>query len=177
VTQSPINFQDLLQLIELVKSSSQFAEIKLRSGDIELELRRGGDVAPVLRETPAPAPAHDPAKTHPPPSAPAGAAAHSSAAAPVAPPVPAERAVTRPAGAVVVKAPMVGAVYRSPEPGAAPFVEVGARVEPNTTVCIIEVMKLMNTITAECEGVVSEILFKDGEAVEFGQDLFVITPR
>jgi acetyl-CoA carboxylase biotin carboxyl carrier protein len=71
---------------------------------------------------------------------------------------------------------MVGTFYRASEPGAGPFVEVGASVAPDTPVCIIEVMKLMNSIVAQCRGTVAEILVGDGEAVEYGQPLIVITP-
>jgi acetyl-CoA carboxylase biotin carboxyl carrier protein len=178
VTQSPINFQDLLQLMELVKSSSQFAEIRLRSGDMELELRRGSDVARAMPDMPAPGAALDPATArNSAPTPPPPMAAPALLPPPAPPAVSAERATSRPAGAVVVKAPMVGTVYQAPEPGAAPFVRVGQRVDPGTTVCIIEVMKLMNSISAECNGMVSEILFKDGQAVEFGQELFVISPQ
>lgn len=81
-----------------------------------------------------------------------------------------------PEGAVVVRSPMVGTFYRAPEPGAKPFVEVGAAVVPDTTVCIIEVMKLMNSIPAQCHGTVTGILVADGEAVEYGQPLIAINP-
>ena len=168
----PFDFQELLQLVELMKSTSQFSEFRLRANGFELELRRG----------------------------PAGAgAAAGNGAAPMAPPVPAQaapaavapgasmppqdsqphrRAQTRAhaEGLAVVAAPMVGTVYLSPEPGAPPFVAVGQPVEAGTQLCIVEVMKLMNSVTADCKGVVSDILVDDAEAVEFGQALFVITP-
>jgi len=76
-----------------------------------------------------------------------------------------------------VKAPMVGTFYRSPSPGAKPFVEVGDRVEPDSVVCIIEVMKLMNTIHAGASGVVREIRVENSQPVEFGQVLLVIAPE
>jgi acetyl-CoA carboxylase biotin carboxyl carrier protein len=69
---------------------------------------------------------------------------------------------------------MVGTFYRAPEPGAHPFVEVGQRVEADTVVCIIEVMKLMNSIPAGCAGVVTHILVEDAQPVEYGQVLVVI---
>ncbi len=72
---------------------------------------------------------------------------------------------------------MVGTVYRAPEPGAEPFVEVGQRVEAGDRLCIIEVMKLMNAIHADGAGTVADILFVDAEAVAFGQPLFVIAPH
>jgi acetyl-CoA carboxylase biotin carboxyl carrier protein len=81
-----------------------------------------------------------------------------------------------PAGASVVRAPMVGTIYLAPEPGAASFVKIGQQVAAGDQLCIIEVMKLMNAVTAEQPGTVSDILAGDGEAVEFGQDLFVIAP-
>ena len=90
---------------------------------------------------------------------------------------PARAAVEIPAGAVTIKSPMVGTFYRSPEPGAKPFVEVGQRVSADTTVCIIEVMKLMNSIAAGCEGTVTHVLANDAEAVDVGQLLIIIDPK
>ena len=72
----------------------------------------------------------------------------------------------------VIQSPMVGTFYRAAAPGAKPFVEPGAKVGKDTVVCIIEAMKVMNEIKAECEGVVEEILVQNGQAVEFGQPLF-----
>jgi len=70
----------------------------------------------------------------------------------------------------------VGTFYRAPAPGAPPFVEVGAKVEPDDVVCIIEVMKLMNSIRAGRRGRVVEILAENAELVEYGQPLIVIEP-
>jgi len=102
----------------------------------------------------------------PPPSAAGGAAA------------PAQPAATAPAAEEpkghVVKSPMVGTFYRSSSPGAKPFVEVGQAVKPGDTLCIIEAMKLLNEIEAEVAGTVKEILVENGQAVEYGQPLFVI---
>ena len=74
----------------------------------------------------------------------------------------------------IVKSPMVGTFYRSPSPGAKPFVEVGQAVKDGETLCIIEAMKLMNEIEADAAGVVKEILVENGQPVEYGQPLFVI---
>src|SRR6266542_2202951 len=79
-------------------------------------------------------------------------------------------------GMIEVRAPMVGTFYRAPAPGAPPFVEVGAKVEPDDVVCIIEVMKLMNSIRAGRRGRVVEILAENAELVEYGQPLIVIEP-
>ncbi len=75
-----------------------------------------------------------------------------------------------------IKSPMVGTFYTSPEPGAPPFVEVGARVRKGQTVCIIEAMKLMNEIESEYDGVVKSRLVENAQPVEFGQTLFVVEP-
>src|SRR5262249_20347360 len=74
----------------------------------------------------------------------------------------------------IVKSPMVGTFYRSPSPGANAFIEVGQAVKPGDTLCIIEAMKLLNEIEAEVAGEVKEILVENGQAVEYGQPLFVI---
>ncbi len=93
------------------------------------------------------------------------------AAAPVAPPAPAA-----PAEAVghVVKSPMVGTFYRAASPGAKSFVEVGSVVKEGEPICIIEAMKILNEIEADASGTVTQILVDNGQAVEFGQPMFVI---
>jgi acetyl-CoA carboxylase biotin carboxyl carrier protein len=165
VPERDLTYEDLLRILQLVESSSQFAEFHLKYGDIEIDLRKHsaapGGQRPQERApaAPAPAPAAPPAQ----PAAPPEKKAQVPAPAPVVP-----------EGMVVVEAPMVGTFYRAPEPGAKPFVEVGQRVAPDTVVCIIEVMKLMNSIAARHAGVVTQILVNDGDPVEFGQPLIVI---
>jgi acetyl-CoA carboxylase biotin carboxyl carrier protein len=78
---------------------------------------------------------------------------------------------------VDIKSPMVGTYYRAPEPGAEPYVSVGAGVRPGQSVCIIEAMKIMNEIQAEVTGVIREILVEDAQPVEFGQVLFRVDPH
>jgi acetyl-CoA carboxylase biotin carboxyl carrier protein len=163
-----LTYDDLLQIVELIKSAESFSEFHLKIGDIELDLRKadGGASAPraATASTPLPAAdAADPPKLAPAPPDQAAAAARA--------------AVEVPPGAVAIKSPMVGTFYRSPEPGAKPFVEVGQRVSPDTTVCIIEVMKLMNSISAGCEGTVTHVLANDAEAVDVGQLLIIIDPK
>jgi acetyl-CoA carboxylase biotin carboxyl carrier protein len=82
--------------------------------------------------------------------------------------------VAFPENAILIKSPMVGTFYRASEPGARPFVAIGQTVEPDATVCIIEVMKLMNSIPAGVRGVVTHIAVDDGEPVEYGQVLLAI---
>ena len=82
-----------------------------------------------------------------------------------------------PANSILVRSPMVGTFYRAPSPGAPPFVEVGQTIEADTTVCIIEVMKLMSSILAGAQGTITNILAENGELVEHDQILMVIAPR
>jgi acetyl-CoA carboxylase biotin carboxyl carrier protein len=187
-----MTYQDLLQIVELIKSASHFGQFRLKTDDLEVELGRGADGASPMRlmpsrELPAP-PSHDVGG-----AAPANQEArtqqrhgHIGAGEIAVEPVAAvpERATASPrlasaaysAGAILIKSPMVGTFYRAPEPGAAPFVEVGQQVEASATVCVIEVMKLINSIPAGQPGVVIDVLVQDGEPVEFGQLLMVIDP-
>jgi acetyl-CoA carboxylase biotin carboxyl carrier protein len=87
------------------------------------------------------------------------------AAVPVVPEVPAGH---------IVKSPMVGTFYRSASPGAKPFVEIGSPVKEGETICIIEAMKILNEIETDKSGTVTQILCENGQAVEYGQPLFVI---
>jgi acetyl-CoA carboxylase biotin carboxyl carrier protein len=73
-----------------------------------------------------------------------------------------------------VKSPMVGTFYRSSSPGAKPFVEVGSQVKEGDTVCIIEAMKILNEIEADKSGTITKLLCENGQAVEYGQPLFII---
>ena len=85
-------------------------------------------------------------------------------------------AAAPPSRGVEITSPMVGSFYRSPGPDAAPFVEVGDRINKSTVVCIVEAMKVMNEIKADVDGEILEILVQNGEPVEFGQPLFLVRP-
>ena len=74
----------------------------------------------------------------------------------------------------IIESPIVGTFYRSSSPGADPFVKVGSKVEPDTAVCIVEAMKVMNEIKAEKSGVIKELLVENGQPVEYGQPLFIL---
>lgn len=92
---------------------------------------------------------------------------------------PVETRVETPAqgdGLVDVTAPMIGTFYRAPAPGEAPYVEVGTAVEPDTQVCILEVMKLMSAVVAGARGTIAEVCRESGEAVQYGDVLFRIAP-
>ena len=140
------------ELAELL-SANELTEIEVEDGDRKIRVKR--DVAPVMAYTPAPAMAGAPA-----PAAPA--------AAPVADATPAA------APADAVKSPMVGTAYLSSEPGAKPFIAVGASVKQGDTLLIIEAMKVMNPIQAPKAGKVAQILVGDAQPVEFDQPLVVI---
>ena len=142
-------YDDLREIVELLRATSRFSEFRLRSGDIEVEVRRANGTEKEV--SPAPIARKEERKER------------IAASRPDLPP-----------GLTVVRAPMVGTFYAAPAPGAAPFVEVGKRVRADSTVCIIEVMKLMNTIEAGCAGVVTHVLVGNGQAVEHGQPLIAI---
>ena len=168
-----LTYKDVDRILAWIDATPELAEFSLKFGDLDLSLTRGEGGA--LR----------PAQGGQGPAAPAGQAPGAAGGGPDAAPTPAPTpAPSGPAGdaevpvarGASVKSPMVGTFYRAPEPGAAPFVEVGQRVEPDTTVCIIEVMKLMNSIPAGTAGIVRDILVSDSGAVEYGQVLMVIEP-
>lgn len=156
-----LTYDDLLRIVELIKASDQFSEFRLKIGEIEVELRRRG--APGAA-APAPSQATPPATELGEPSATASAA-------------PRRATASWPEGSIVVRAPMVGTFYRAPEPGARPFVDIGQVVDDHTVVCIIEVMKLMNSISAGARGMVTHILVDDAQPVDTGQPLIVLQPE
>ncbi len=94
--------------------------------------------------------------------------------APLAAPAPAEPEAEPAAAVKTIKAPMVGTFYRAGSPGAKPFVEVGSVVKEGQPVCIIEAMKIMNEIESDCAGTITQLLVENGQAVEFGQPLFIV---
>jgi acetyl-CoA carboxylase biotin carboxyl carrier protein len=99
------------------------------------------------------------------------------------PPSPSAKSTSKPAaidvpeGMVVVRAPNLGTFYRAPKPGASPYVSIGQKVEPETELCLIEVMKLFTSVTSGVGGTVQKILAEDSQLVEFDQPLFLIDPR
>ena len=143
--------RDIAEITRLLEDSS-FDELDLEIDGLKIHLRRSGAPAPRAATTPVP---------------PAAARPASATAAPA--PAP-----TEDPSLVVVRAPLLGTFYRAPRPGAPPFVEVGASVEPDTTVGIIEVMKLMNTVRAGARGVVREVRARDGVLVEYGETLLTL---
>jgi len=143
-------------------------DLVAESGISELEVTEGDGKVRIVKQPPQvfAAPVAMPQFQALPATAPAAAAGAAPAAA-------AAEASQLPAGHVVTS-PMVGTFYRAPSPGAAPFVNVGDAVKEGQTVCIIEAMKLLNEIECDKAGVIKEILVENGQAVEYGQPLFVI---
>lgn len=92
------------------------------------------------------------------------------------PPPGTPRAPENPLGTIDIKSPMIGTLYRSPSPESSPYVDVGSEVGPDTVVCIIEAMKVMNEIKAEVRGVITQVLVDSSKPVEFGQPLFKVRP-
>jgi acetyl-CoA carboxylase biotin carboxyl carrier protein len=154
-----MDLRKLKTLIDLV-SESNVSELEITEAEGKVRIVKGG-TAVVQQVTPAampvtvaaPAPALAPAT---------GAPASAPAAAPEAP------------KGHIVKSPMVGTFYRASSPGAKSFVEVGSQVKQGDTICIIEAMKILNEIEADKAGTITQILCENGQAVEYGQPLFVI---
>jgi acetyl-CoA carboxylase biotin carboxyl carrier protein len=154
-----VDLKDIKAIIDLMRKNS-LSEFELEHQDFKIKLKRGvaGAVVPV-EDTPA--------VSYALPMPIAQVAAPVPAAAPpvAAGPPPLE-----------IKSPMIGTFYRAPSPESADYVEVGTEVNPDTVVCLIEAMKVMNEIKAEVKGVVTHILVENAKPVEFGQPLFRIRP-
>ncbi|MGO8931034.1 MAG: acetyl-CoA carboxylase biotin carboxyl carrier protein [Limisphaerales bacterium] len=153
-----MDLKDIKAIIDLMRKNS-VTEFELEKDDFKIRLKRGpnGSGAAVASDDP------------PVPYAPATAAPGPAAAAAPPPPVPASNELE-------IKSPMIGTFYRAPSPESAPYVEVGVEVNPDTVVCIIEAMKVMNEIKAEAKGVVTQVMVENTKPVEFGQTLFKIRP-
>ncbi|MGI9271513.1 MAG: acetyl-CoA carboxylase biotin carboxyl carrier protein [Woeseiaceae bacterium] len=159
-----MDIRKVKKLIELLDESG-IAEIEITEGEESVRISRYSQNAPPVVAAPAPIAAAI--------AAPAAAPAAPSAAPAAAPAPPAEPEET----GFSVDAPMVGTFYGSSSPGAAPYVQVGDRVNEGDTLCIIEAMKMMNQIEADISGVIKSIRVQNGEPVEYGQTLFVIDQR
>lgn len=153
---------DIRKLKELVKLmvNNDLAEIDLRDTDEQVTLRRHGEhVVPAVTAVPS------------------SAATVAVATPPSEAAVPATQAAAAQEEGEAIASPMVGTFYESADPDSPPFVTVGDAVDTDTTVCIIEAMKIFNEIKAQCSGTVTKVLVENGEAVEFGQPLFSVSPQ
>jgi acetyl-CoA carboxylase biotin carboxyl carrier protein len=155
----PLDVRTIRHLVRLMKRYDLTA-IDINEGTTKIRLRRRGAEL-------AYAPAPTPAPTLAVPAAPPPLARNES--------VPAPAAAAAPAG-VVIESPMVGTYYASSSPDSPAFVSIGSAVRPDSTVCIIEAMKVFTEIPAGVSGTITEILVKNGQSVEFGQPLFRVNP-
>ena len=145
------NIDEIKTIVELM-SQHDLTEFKIEADEMHLCIRRGSEQPVTLMQAPAVAPAPV------------------AASAPVAAP---ETATEEPLGETI-DSPIVGTFYGAPSPDSPNFVKVGDTVTPETVVCIVEAMKVMNEIKAEKSGVIKDILVSNAQAVEYGQPLFVI---
>lgn len=154
------DLKDIKAIIELMRKNS-VSEFELEKQDFKIKLKRGSNGGGT-----SPAASYDEASAltyaQPP------AVVHVPAVLPQAPPAASNE--------VDIKSPMIGTFYRAPSPESAPYVEVGSEVNPDTVVCIIEAMKVMNEIKAEAKGVITQMMVENAKPVEFGQPLFKIRP-
>ena len=157
-----MDFDDIERILELMRQHD-LSEFELEREGLKLRVRKTATgFAPVTVPVPAPSLA---------PPVPASPAANSAASQLPAAPAP----VDEPAmDLAVVKSPIVGTFYRSPEPGAPSFVEIGDHVKKDQVLCVIEAMKLMNEITSEYEGELTSAYVENGKPVQYGERLFAI---
>jgi acetyl-CoA carboxylase biotin carboxyl carrier protein len=159
---------DILKIIKIIEEAS-YDEVRLEVGDFKLHVQKQGaqSRSSGLDRAESPAPVREPTPQRPPaPPAPASA--------PAAEQKP--QAEVIPEGLSAVRAPMLGTFYRAPSPGEKPFVEQGQRVEPDTIVCLVEVMKLFNSVKAGVAGTVVKVLAENAAMVEYGEALLLIDP-
>jgi acetyl-CoA carboxylase biotin carboxyl carrier protein len=140
------------KFIELM-NEHDLAEIDLRQGDQRIRLRRGPETVTVATA----------------PAMPAGPGGHAA-------PSKESTAAVDEASALYIRSPMVGTFYAAANPESPPFIKIGDQVGPETTVCIVEAMKVFNEIPAECAGRIVAMLVQNGDPVEFGQPLFRVEP-
>jgi acetyl-CoA carboxylase biotin carboxyl carrier protein len=175
-----VDLEELAAIIEQL-DKTEFTDFLYEKGELRLHVRRGGyspdgtaqsPAAPVAAATSAVAPTvAAQSAAAPAPAAPVPAVVHSPASNGHSPAISPD---ALPAGHILVTAPMLGTYYGAPKPGEPAFVQVGDAVSADAVLCIVEVMKLMNSVTAGAAGEVAAVFVKDGDLVEFEQPLFAI---
>jgi acetyl-CoA carboxylase biotin carboxyl carrier protein len=161
-----LDLNQLKQILDLVQAH-ELSEFEIEHDGLRLKVRtHAGTAAAALPAAPAPAP-----------SAAAPASAPSAPAAPASSPAASAAVVDAEVELAVVKSPIVGTFYRSPEPTAASFVEIGSAVKKGQVLCIIEAMKLMNEIDSEYDGEIANIYVENGQPVQYGERLFAIRTK
>ena len=166
--ESSVNMDELRELIQLI-NENDFSEFELEREGFRVRFRRGAEIGEAgsgafsaARELAAAG------------VVPAGDHAASSASVPAHPGAKAQTEASEDQDLYIIPSPIVGTFYRAASPNADAFVKIGSRVEPDTVVCIIEAMKLMNEIQAETTGEVAKIYVENGQPVEYGQPLYGI---
>jgi len=154
-----VDLKDIKAIIDLMKKNS-VSEFELEKQDFKIRLKRGMSGGVVST---------DEGGSQVISYAPLSAAAATAAA-------PATAPATTVSNDADIKSPMIGTFYRSPSPDSVAYAEIGTEVSPDTVVCIIEAMKVMNEIKAEVRGVITQVLIENAKPVEFGQPLFKIRP-
>ena len=161
-----ITHDDVQNIFKIIDSAEHLQEIDIEYGDFRVYVsrhREATDSIPSAPATKAVADAYTPAE-------------------PIRTPVPATAAHPKdvgnivPEGMVTVRSPMLGIFYRAPSPGKKPFVDVGQQVKATDTVCLLEVMKLFNSVTAGVDGTIAQILVENGELVQYEQTIILIQP-
>jgi acetyl-CoA carboxylase biotin carboxyl carrier protein len=163
-----MDLEQLRQILNLVREH-ELSEFEVEQDGLRLKIRKDA----VSGRLPAP-----PMTNHAAGPAPSETRAPAVGGAPAAAPsvgetAPAEEDIEL----AVVKSPIVGTFYRSPEPGAPPFVEIGTMVKKGQVLCIIEAMKLMNEIDSECDGEIVNVYLENGQPVQYGERLFAIRTK
>lgn len=155
-----MDLKDIKAIIDLMKKNS-LSEFELEKQDFKIKLKRGPGVFVSVPADEGPAVSY----------ALTASAPQNSASIPQI-----LSSAATDTGALDIKSPMIGTFYRSPSPESDEYVEIGSEVNPDTVVCLIEAMKVMNEIKAEVKGIVTQILVDNAKPVEFGQPLFKIKP-
>jgi acetyl-CoA carboxylase biotin carboxyl carrier protein len=166
--------EEINQILRAIDNSN-FNELHLEIGDLKLTVVKSGHGASIQQATPArvghePVKATESAKSTVPEGDTLKAEPHAKAIEPTATPAVRE-------GLVPIKASVIGTFYKRPEPGAPPFVQIGSRVQEDTTVCLLEVMKVFTAVRAGVCGRICEICAESGDLVEYGQPLFWVEPE
>jgi acetyl-CoA carboxylase biotin carboxyl carrier protein len=156
---------DVLHILKLI-DESKFDYFQLEVGELKITVSKGEPIP--INSTPQPSAATPPPQAFPTPK-PAAAPA-------VAPAAVVPKPVAVPEGMLTISAPLLGTFYVAPEPGAPPFVQVGQQITEDTTVGLIEVMKVFNSVRATVKGTIVELVVQNGQFVEFGQVLFIVKP-
>jgi acetyl-CoA carboxylase biotin carboxyl carrier protein len=154
-----VDLKDIKAIIDLMKKNS-ISEFELERQDFKIKLKRGMN-GPIASQ------AEEPQMVAYAPASSANVPGASGAQPAVGPGASTD---------TEIKSPMIGTFYRSPSPEAGHYVEIGTEVNPETVICIIEAMKVMNEIKAEAKGIITQVLMENGKPVEFGQPLFKLRP-